>query len=186
MLRGKDFYLSRIPLSSSKVGTLSSAYRLIVGRIRFIFFQLRKTSFNSRNNLTALSQLFTVPAVISPLSILSLSCDRRERIFFSAPEGFFLANCKKPSGDRLTLFKNPSNFLSYGSRVAGLLITTKITQSFPLEVKIYQFFRLSISSSNINAEYSYKFFGFGSKTMRVRWSSRQIYSIFPPDKVSNI
>jgi hypothetical protein len=45
------------------------------------------------------------------------------------------------------------------------LLLQKITQSFLLEVKIYQFIRLSISSSNINAEYSYKFFGFGSKTM---------------------
>jgi hypothetical protein len=71
--------------------------------MRFIFFQLRTTSFISRNNLIALSQLFTVPAVISPLSILNLSCDIREMIFFSADEGFSLANCANPSGDRLTL-----------------------------------------------------------------------------------
>jgi hypothetical protein len=80
---------SRISLCSSCVGTLSRAYRLIVGSIRFIFFQLRTTSFISRNNLTALSQLLTVPAVIIPLSILNLSCDRRVMIFFSAAGGLW-------------------------------------------------------------------------------------------------
>jgi hypothetical protein len=70
---------SRNSLSSSSVGTLSRAYRLIIGSMRFIFFQFITTLFISRNNLTALSQLFTVPAVISPLSIFNLSCDRRER-----------------------------------------------------------------------------------------------------------
>jgi hypothetical protein len=50
---------------------------------------------------------------------------RREMIFFSAADGFSLANCANPSGDRFALFKNPSNFLSYGSLVAGLLIAAE-------------------------------------------------------------
>lgn len=77
------------------------------------------------NNLTALSQLFTVPAVISPISILSLSWDRRAMIFFSAAEGLSLANSTKSSGDILILFRKPSSFLSYGSLVAGLLIAAE-------------------------------------------------------------
>jgi hypothetical protein len=80
--------------------------------MRRIFFQFTTISFLSRNNLTALSQLFIVPAVILPLSNLSLYCDRREMIFFSAAEGFSLANYTNPSGVRFTVFKKPSNFLS--------------------------------------------------------------------------
>jgi hypothetical protein len=45
--------------------------------------------------------------------------------FFFAAEGLSLANCANSSGIRFTLFKNPSNFLSYGSLVAGLLIAAE-------------------------------------------------------------
>ena len=57
----------------------------------FYTYVNRRTFFNSFNNF---SQLFTVPAVISPLSILSQSGWRRGReiIFFSAVGGLSLAN----------------------------------------------------------------------------------------------
>ncbi len=55
----------------------------------------------------------------------ALSCDRSEMIFFSAPEGFSLANCANSSGVRFTLFKNASSFLSYGSLVARILIAAE-------------------------------------------------------------
>ncbi len=110
---------SIISLSSSSVGTLSRAYRLIVGNIRFIFFQLRMTSFISRNNLTALSQLFTVPAEISPRSALARSDDRNAIILFSASAGLLFAKSTKASGDLASIpFRKPISLLSYGSRVA--------------------------------------------------------------------
>jgi hypothetical protein len=40
-------------------------------------------------------------------------------------EGLSLANCANSSGVRFTLFKNPTNILSYGSLVAGLLIAAE-------------------------------------------------------------
>jgi hypothetical protein len=42
-------------------------------------------------------------------------------IFFSAAEGLSLVNSTKSPGEILILFRKPSNFLSYGSLVAGLL-----------------------------------------------------------------
>ena len=61
----------------------------------FYTYVNRRTFFNGFNNF---SQLLTVPAVISPLSILSQSGWRRgregerETIFFSAVGGLSLAN----------------------------------------------------------------------------------------------
>jgi hypothetical protein len=42
-------------------------------------------------------------------------------IFFSAAEGLSLVNSTKSPGEILILFRKPSNFLSFGSLVAGLL-----------------------------------------------------------------
>jgi hypothetical protein len=42
-------------------------------------------------------------------------------IFFSAAEVLSLVNSTKSSGEILILFRKPSNFLSYGSLVAGIL-----------------------------------------------------------------
>ena len=76
-------------------------------------------------------------------------------IFFSAAEGFSLANCTNPSGDRFTLFKNQSNFLSYGSLVAGLLIAaennSKLSRSKDLSIfpalKIFSYLLNSMNTA---------------------------------------
>jgi hypothetical protein len=73
-------------------------------------------------------------------------------IFFSAAEGFSLANCTSPSGDRFTLFKNPSNLLSYGSLVAGLLIAAENNSKLSPRSKDLSIFPLSNSYAIYNDE----------------------------------
>ena len=85
--------------SSSIVGTLSSAYLLALGNTLCIFFQFSCTSLISSKSLAAFTQLFIVPAEISPRSALARSEDRNAIILFSVSTGLFFANSTNASGD---------------------------------------------------------------------------------------
>lgn len=65
--------------------------------------------------------------------------DRNAIILFSAGAGLFLANSTKVSGDLASILsRKPISLLSYGSRIAWLLIAArKIVQHFVLGEKSY-------------------------------------------------